>query len=225
MMPTSFEKRYVQAVGLVSALCLALFLIRVALTGSTRYLFIPENLALCWASIIFAWLLLEQLRTHPWSNWRNLALTILWLVFLPNSWYVLTDFIHVYTTGEINQLFDIVMMSTLLFSGFTLGFTSLYLIHCQLYKQLGSRLSAWVVATIILLSSFAIYLGRILRWNTWDVVANPSGLIINVSDRIVDPFGNWRALNMTALFFLLLATMYLAIWLFLGPVARTNRGR
>jgi uncharacterized membrane protein len=212
-----WEKNFVQAVGLVSLLCLALFFVRVAVTGTWHYWFIPENLVLAWVSLVFAWLLVDQLKQRRWLSWQNIALSILWLVFLPHGWYVLTDFIHVYPSAEISQLYDIVMMSSLVVCGFILAFTSLYLVHQQLRQRLGSRISAELVAAIILLSSFAIYLGRDLRWNSWDVITNPSGLILNVSDRLLDPLGHPRALNVTALFFLLISTIYLAIWILLPP--------
>lgn len=214
------EFRYLRAVGLVTVLCLILFLLRIAITGSYRYWFIPQNLALAWASLIFAWLLVARLKEHRWLSWQNASLSGLWLAFLPNSWYVLTDFVHVRVNGDISQLYDIVLMTSLVVSGFTLGFTSLYLVHLQLIKRLGSQISGVLVSLILLLSSFAIYLGRDLRWNSWDVVADPSGLILNVSDRVVDPFGHPRALNVTVLFFVLIGTLYLALWIWARPTLR-----
>ncbi len=211
------EKRYVLAVGLLSGFCVSLFLLRVLATGSSRYWFVPENLALAWISVFLAHALSSELKLRRWLSWQNLGLTLLWLIFLPNTWYVLTDFIHVYVNGEINQLYDIVLITSLVFSGFILGFTSLFIVHRQLYRRLGARTSGWAITGVLLLSSFAIYLGRDLRWNTWDVLKNPSGVILNVSDRVLDPFGHPRALNITALFFMLLGTMYLGIWLMVRP--------
>lgn len=211
------EVKFLQALGLLSLLCVGLFLFRVVATGTTHFLFVPENLVLAWLSLFFAWLLVTELKIKRWLSWQNVSLSILWLVFLPNAWYVLTDFIHVRPRGEISQLYDIVMMSTLVLCGFILGFTGLYLVHLQFKKRLGGRVSAEMVGAIILVSSFAIYLGRDLRWNSWDVITNPSGIILNVSDRVLDPFGHPRALNVTGLFFVLLSTIYLAIWLFMRP--------
>ena len=209
--------RYLKAVGLISLLCLAFFVVRLVLTGSSAYLFIPGNLALAWLGLFFGWLLVQQLKITRWASWQNIALSFLWLFFLPNTWYVLTDFIHVYPTGDISELYDIVMVGTLVISGFILGFTSLFLIHKELLKRFGNRRAGQLVAGIILLASFAIYLGRDLRWNSWDVVANPSGIILNVSDRLIDPLGHLRAFNVTGLFFVLLSVMYLAVWLAFGP--------
>lgn len=211
------ERRFIQSVGLISALCLSLLVGRLIISGTSRYIFIPGNLALAWLALLFAWLLVKELKTQKWLRWQNIALTVLWLIFLPNTWYVLTDFLHVYATGEISELYDIVMMSTLVMSGFILGFTSLYLVHQELRKRLSEQKSAVLVGLVILLASFGIYLGRVLRWNTWDVITNPSGIILNVSDRIIDPFGHPRAFNVTALLFVLICSVYFAIWNFVRP--------
>lgn len=212
------EKKFVQSVGLVSVLCLALYLVRVAATHTWHFAFVPENLALAWLALIFGWLLVKGVKSGRWSSWSNLALSVLWLFFLPNTWYVLTDFVHVEPTGEINELYDIVMMSSLVITGFALGFASLLMVHRELLRR-GARWSHGVVACILLLCSFAIFLGRDLRWSSWDVVTNPTGVILNVSDQVVDPFGHPRGLNVTALFFVLLGTLYLAIW-WLLPAAK-----
>lgn len=213
---TEVEKRYLKALGLLSGLTLALFIIRLAATQAGRYLFLPENLILAWLPLLFGWLLVNHLKLERWRSWRNIALTLLWLFSLPNAWYVLTDFIHVYPTGEISQLYDIVLIFSLAITGLTLGFTSLYLVHKQLLSRLTARECFLLAETVILISSFAIYMGRILRWNSWDAVTNP-GVLLNVSDRIVDPLGNPRTINITGLFFVLLSVLYIAIWLVMGP--------
>jgi uncharacterized membrane protein len=217
------EKRYLQALGLLSGLCVALFGARIILTGTLHLWYIIWNLALAWISLVIIWILSGRLEKSRWLSWQNISLGALWLIFLPNTWYVLTDFVHISTGGEINQLFDIVLMGVLTISGFILGFTSLYLMHKQLLKRMSGQASGVVVALIILISSFGIYIGRDLRWNSWDVVTNPSGIIISVSDRMIDPFGHPRAINMTGLFFVLIGVMYLAIWIFLRP--EQSRGK
>jgi uncharacterized membrane protein len=214
---TPMAKRFVMALGLLSAADLVFLVMRVLLTGTVRYWFVPENLALAWISLIFSWILTKELKNRRWLSWQNLSLTALWLVFLPNSWYVLTDFIHIFPNGEISQLYDIVLISLLVFIGFILGFAGLFLVHRQLLSRLGAAKSYFFVEAAILTSSFAIYLGRDLRWNSWDVLTNPGGVILNVSDRIGDPLGSPRALNVTLLFFIMINVMYLAFWIFTRP--------
>jgi uncharacterized membrane protein len=217
------EVRYLKAVGLVSVFCVAMFFVRAFATGTTRFAFVPENLALAWLALAFAWFLVGQLKVRRWSSWQNVTLSVLWLLFLPNTWYVLTDFVHVVPGGDISQIYDIVMMSALVCAGFVLGFTSLFIVHKEFLKRWSQQKAGWAVAAILLLASFAIYLGRDLRWSSWDVITNPSGIILNVSDRVVDPFGHPRALNVTLLFFGLLSVLYLAIWQFLGPRHSSKR--
>lgn len=208
-----------RTLGLLSGLCLGLFIFRLLATSVSRYWFVPENLLLAWVALFFGWVLVQQLERHGWRNWRALLLTGIWLLFLPNAWYVMTDFIHVFDSGEISYLYDIAMITSLTLTGFLLGFTSLFMVHRQLLKRLDIFSGVVVIEIIILLASFAIYLGRDLRWNTWDIFTNPSGLILSVTDRLINPFGFPRALNVTAILFVMISVVYFSIWLFLKPVA------
>ncbi|HLA49250.1 MAG TPA: DUF1361 domain-containing protein [Candidatus Saccharimonadales bacterium] len=223
MVLSGVEKRFLQTLGILSALCLGLFVFRLLATGVSRYWFVPENLLLAWLALFFGWVLVQQLQSRGWRNWRSLVLTGLWLLFLPNAWYVMTDFIHVFDSGEISYLYDIAMITALTLTGFLLGFASLFMVHRQLLKRLDIFSSALLIGAVILLISFAIYLGRDLRWNTWDILTNPSGLILNITDRLINPFGYPRALNVTAILFVLISTVYFALWLFLKPVATREK--
>jgi uncharacterized membrane protein len=223
MLLNEAEKRFSQSVGLLTGLCLVFLVGRLLISGSGRFWFIPGNLALAWLGLIFGWLLAKRLAEKRWKSWQTVSLGVLWLVFLPNTWYVLTDFVHVVNTGEISELYDIITMSLLVGVGFILGFASLYLVHKQLLKRFSEPKTVLLVLLVILIASFGIYLGRDLRWNTWDVVSNPSGLILNVSDRLIDPFGHPRAINVTSLFFVLISGVYFALWLFLRPVSSDSR--
>lgn len=212
------EVRFLQALGLLSGLCLGLFGFRLLSTGVSRYWFIPENLMLAWAALITGWALVRLLRNHLWSNWQCLLLSGLWILFLPNAWYVMSDFIHLSDTGEISFLFDIALLLTLTITGFLLGLTSLRLVH----KEIRGRLDKWpawlLIELVILASSFAVYLGRDLRWNTWDLVTDPGGLVLSVTDRLINPFGYPRALNVTVIFFVTISISYIAYMLLARPV-------
>lgn len=216
------EKRFLVSAGIISVLCVAFFCVRVILSGVTRYVYVPENLALAWLALILAWFLTKQLKVRRWLSWQNILLSVLWLFFVPNAWYVLTDFIHVDSRGEVSQLFDIMMMSSLVFAGFCVGFASLFLVHKELNKRFKPTRAHLMVAVIILLSSFAIYMGRNLRWNTWDIIADPSGILLNVSDRLIDPLSYPSARSVTFLFFVLLGGIYTAIWQFFGQAKQKS---
>lgn len=211
------EKRFLEAAIIINALCLGLFLFRYLLTGSWNYGFIPLNLLLAWLAFVFGWWLNRYLNDNRWLSWQAVGLTLLWLVFLPNTWYVMTDFIHLRETGEISLLYDTALVDMLVAAGFLAGFGSLVLFHKQLLRRISHAKAALAVAVVILISSFAIYLGRDLRWNSWDAVANPGGVVLNTADRLSDPFGHPRMLNFTTLFFVVIGGTYLAVWQFVKP--------
>lgn len=216
----SVERRFLKGVLVLSGLSLGLYLVRAAVTGSWRYYFMVENLALAWVPLILSWWLVHRLKVTHWLSWRNVVLSLLWLIFLPNAWYVLTDFVHLEATGQISELYDVVMIASLVFTGFILGFASLFVVHKHLRRSLGPREAGWWVAAILLLSSFAIYLGRDLRWSTLDIIKNPTGLILNVSDRLLHPLTYWHSVTTTILFFGFLGLMYLAFWQWFKPARR-----
>ena len=217
------QRRFVAALTILSLLCIGLFSLKLFSSGTSDYFFIPGNLVLAWASLIFAWLLSGRLADTSWRTWPNVLLTLAWLVFLPNSWYVITDLIHLNPAGEVGQLYDIVLIDCLVLCGFLLGFSSLYIIHRELLKRLPARVSLVIIEGVILLSSFAIYLGRILRWSTWDIITNPTGIILNISDRVVHPTAYGNSFAVTALFFVALSVMYLAFWIFIQPLPKFRR--
>ena len=217
---TLSRRRFLIALGLLTGTDLVLLALRVLVTDSSRYRFIPGNLVLAWLSLLTAWILVDYVKRNPWLSWQGLSLSILWLVFLPNTWYVLTDFIHVTPNGEISQLYDIVLIWLLVFTGFILGIASLFLVHRQLLARLRPASSWAFIEGAIIISSFAIYLGRDLRWNSWDIIANPAGLLANVSNQVVDPFGSPRALNVTLLFLILINVTYGAFWFLSYPIKR-----
>lgn len=218
------ETGYLKAVGLVSFLTVFLYLARSALSGGFGvYSYVLINLLLAWLPVVFAWLLVQELKLRRWGSWQCIVLSLLWVVFLPNAWYVLTDYIHIQAFGQPGRVYDILMFSALSLSGMALGFASLCLVHKELIKRYGQVWSALWVGVVIFASSFAIYLGRELRWNTWDIIRDPSGLAITVSDRVVSPLDYPGTLSITLLFFVFLSTVYIAVWLVLNSLRKSGR--
>lgn len=195
-----------------NAVSVLLFIARAADAGNGRYWFLLWNLILGWLPLFFVWWLGRRLHRSSWISAPNIILTLLWLGFLPNSFYLVSDLIHLHTTGEVSLLYDAVMFFSFIFNGFVAGFMSLYLVHRELLKRVRRRDAHAIVATVLLGCSFAIYLGRYLRWNTWDILASPAGLLFDVSDRLVNPGSHPQAVVTTMTFFLLLTSSYAVCW-------------
>ncbi|HLZ15338.1 MAG TPA: DUF1361 domain-containing protein [Candidatus Saccharimonadales bacterium] len=197
------------AASLVSA---GLFLVGAWRNHSFAFHYLMWNLFLAWVPLLLALWLERLLRRKLWSSWQAVLLTLLWLSFLPNSFYIITDFIHLQDAVRVDPLYDVVLFSSVVLNGFMLGLISLYLVHGQLRWRMRNRNSTIVVALVILAVSFAIYIGRDLRWNTWDVVFNPASLLFDVSDRLLHPLTHPEMFSSTLSFFVLIGSIYGAAW-------------
>lgn len=195
--------------ALSSLVSVSLYLARVWATQSTTYWFLVWNLLLAWLPLGFAWWLIARLPRHRWLSAGNIVLTLLWLGFLPNAFYIASDIIHLRTLiDSVSPLYDVVMFLSFTFNGFVLGYLSLYSIQNRLKARLGVVAASWIVAGVLLLCSFAIYLGRYLRWNSWDILLNPAGVIFDVSEPFINPTDHPQVFTTTLMFFVLLGSIY-----------------
>lgn len=102
--------------------------------------------------------------------------------FLPNAPYILTDIIHYIQLIRWGTPDSIIIfaITPLFFLFLTTGWQCyvMSLINLGYYLEQRQR-PQWIVPTELfshLLSAIGIYLGRFLRWNTWDLVARPDDL-------------------------------------------------
>lgn len=202
-----------------------IFLVLRAFESQTdRYWFLIWNLFLAWLPLLCSWWLVLRLRSRKsWLNLGNVLLTVLWLGFLPNSFYIVSDLIHLHATGEVSLLYDVVMFTSFIFNGFVAGFMSITLLHRELLKIASAPVTGAIVGIVLLICSFAIYLGRYLRWNTWDVLVNPTGILFDISDRLINPIAHPQSFVTTAMFFLLLGGMYVVVWQVIQSLHSSNR--
>lgn len=170
------------------------------------------NLFLAWLPLLFAYHLVKVLRHKLWSSWEALAVSALWLAFLPNSFYMVSDYIHLAEVGERDLLYDAVMLTSFIVVAVVMGVSSLYLVHRQVIRRLSPRNRALWLGMVILLCSFAIYLGRDLRWNSWDILTNPGGLLFDISDRFMHPASYPDMFQATGIFALLISSLYGLAW-------------
>jgi uncharacterized membrane protein len=192
------------SVGLLSA--------RILFTDSMRFVFLYWNLILAIIPAILAYWLVVRIKNHGWFKWQQILLTFGWLAFLPNSFYLITDMVHLRPNYEASLYFDVVMLGSFMLNGFFLGYISIYLVHEELKKRFSADFSLSMVGIIFLLCSFATYLGRFTRWNTWDIILQPAGLLFDVSDRFVNPTQHNETYLSTASLFIVLFSAYLVIW-------------
>ncbi len=219
-MVTSARVQVAFALLLATLVSIGLYIGGVLRNNNDVYSYMPWNLFLAWLPLLFMARLLQLLRHKRWSSWEGIVLSLLWLFFLPNSFYMVSDFIHLQDAPRTDVLYDAVMLMSFVTTGLLLGYTSLFLFHMQLRKRLRPRSVRICVTLIFLACSFAIYLGRELDWNSWDVLFNTTGLLFDVSDRLIHPLAYHDMFLTVIPFFALLTTLYTVSWY----IARSLRG-
>ncbi len=201
---------------LLSALSVVIYSGRVLATGRIHLAFMNWNLFLAWLPLLWAWWLVRILDKKSWQSWQAIALTLLWLLFLPNSFYMVTDFIHLAPDDEVSLLYDVVLIMNFALSGILLGCMSVYMVHAELKKRAARRNLYGLLGAAFLLSSFAIYLGRYLGYNSWDVLANPFGIVVDLIEGIANPSSHSGMYTTTLLFFVFISVVYGAFYTLRG---------
>lgn len=215
--------QYALALGHATVVSLGLYGYGALRNHSLVNSYLLWNLLLSWLPLLLALWLAKTLETRLWSSWKALAISVAWLLFLPNSFYMISDYIHLQDVAHADILFDAVLFTSFIYSGVVLGFSSLYVIHRLLKQRFSARQASGTIALTLLLCSFAIYLGRDLRWNSWDILINPGGLLFDLSDRILHPAAYPAMFLTVATFFVLLSSLYGLVWR--GSQLLRNSGR
>lgn len=158
-----------------------MLLARFAYVADSRFRFcgLLWNLFLAWIPMGLAMLIC---RTPPAKRVSLSGLFVAWLLFFPNAFYITTDLSHIHRFGTdgVNWWYDILMTACFAASGMSLGSVSLYLLHATVRVRFGGALGWLFAGAVLALGSFGIYLGRFLRFNSWDVLTRPTALFESI---------------------------------------------
>jgi uncharacterized membrane protein len=208
----SRNKRLAISLIIASLVGVGLFAVGVARNHNLDFWYLSYNLILALIPLFLAMWLQKLLKIREWKTWLPLLVTFLWILFLPNSFYIVSDFIHLQETPRVDVVQDVVMLMQFSFVGLVFGFMSLFMVHREFIKRVSAQWAAPLVGALLFLGSFAIYLGRDLRWNSWDIIVQPFAIIIDIFDHIFHPFAHPEMGSITLSFFFMLASMYAVIW-------------
>ena len=197
---------------LSSGLSIAMLGARIWYSGYITYSFLQWNLFLAWIPLFSAlglWAL--QQRQRRGTGLAGALLFLCWLAFFPNAPYIVTDFLHLTERNNVPLWYDLLLIFSFAWNGLVVVFTSLWIVQTVIAGRWGQWLSWLIVAGTLALSGFGIYLGRFLRWNSWDLLTNPRLLASDIIQRISDPMAHPRTVVMTLLFSSFLTLAYLTL--------------
>jgi uncharacterized membrane protein len=210
------------ALVLASGLCGALLVLRVNETGASQYRFLIWNLILAWVPFLAA-LALYDMNRRGRAFGLQLSLGAIWLLFLPNAPYIVTDFLHVGVIGGAPIWFDAVLVATFAATGLLLGFGSLLLVQSVIARSAGVVWGWLMVVPILVLCSGGIILGRVYRFNSWDALSRPEALLRVIADRLADPAGAMSGIVLLAALTGFLGVAYLVLYAIAGLVPDRDR--
>jgi uncharacterized membrane protein len=201
--------------GVASALCGLLELVRERHFHTLTFRFMGWNLVLAWIPLLLALFVYDRYRRGTALH-RLAPAVVLWLLFLPNAPYILTDFIHLSPSPPVPLWFDGLYLSAFAWTGLLLGFVSLYLLHAVVRHRYGARAGWAGVMAALPLTSIGIYLGRFKNWNSWDLIVQPGRRLAELNARLSDPSSLGRAIGATVALTVLLALAYLVFYALLS---------
>lgn len=95
------------------------------------------------------------------------------------------------------------------FTGLFLGMVSLFLMQEIVRREFGRWFGWGFVLLVAALTTVGIYMGRFLRWNSWDILGNPGGLAQFTLYYLINPTPR------SLVFFSLFTPFFLFIYLLL----------
>lgn len=195
-----FNRKQNTNLVLLGILSIALLLLRVKLTHDMYLLFLIWNLALGY----IPYSLSSQLKTTVPGTFKFYLLLLGWLLFIPNSFYLLTDFVHLHHLSDLQYIFDALLLTCFSIAGFYAGITSMLQIRSLLEMKYSNKTCRRILISLCYLTSFGVYLGRILRFNSWDILSNP----IKLFTTIIKSLDNFHVYEFTFLFGTFIVIVY-----------------
>lgn len=167
----------------LSLFSICLLLLRFAITQELLYAFLVWNLFLAVLPLIFSNSLLKMSNREGGKLlWKMLPLLFLWMLFLPNAPYIITDLFHLRLKGGAPIWFDLILILSFGLLGALLGLKSLQQMNRLLHNHLSQKALFVFNGSVMFLCAFGIYIGRFQRWNSWDIITRPMTLLTDVKD-------------------------------------------
>jgi len=207
----SFLKSELERWLLISVLfSIVLLSIRIALTGEFLFTFLIWNLFLAFIPYaISKWLSRNIDCVH--GRLKFSIIFTIWLLFIPNSFYIMTDLFHLDSFINIPLWFDLTIILSFAWNGLLLGILSVRQMEKMLEDYFFKRTELLFIYPVMFLNALGVYIGRYLRFNSWDIVSNPFQLLKDISDLVLHPFQYKYVWGMVICFSVFMTLIYILL--------------
>ena len=204
-----------------SAFSIVLLLMRIMTSGRFSYAFLAWNLFLAYVPFFISEEICKNEKALR-NRIRLVVLLFLWILFMPNCFYILTDLFHLQNMENGHPWFDLTLILSFAWNGILLGIISIRKMELLLTEAKGKFVSGLVICLVMWLNAFGIYIGRFLRFNSWDIIVNPFSLLAEIADMIFNPYDYRYAWAMSFCFAFLMIIIYYTVKN-LGEIGRRAR--
>lgn len=224
-MTLSIRTQRIALTGILLLWCSLLIIVRVIRTDSERFTGLLWNLFLAVVPLL-ASSALSRAKTKNLTLAQVFSQSVwfaVWLLFLPNSPYILTDLMHLasdpvpLTTAPL--WYDVALLLSCAGTGLLFGYISVIDVQSVVEQRFGKTMG-WIVATAsLMLCGFGIYLGRFLRWNSWEVVTKPQVLLFKTFELFSNHGTHPSPVGVTLIFGISLVLGYVALRIVAASIA------
>ena len=209
------QTKITTVLAVFTAFCMGMEGMRMYRSESPSYIFLIWNLFLAWIPYLLS---LQFMKLDIRESRVGAALLLLlWILFLPNGPYIITDLIHLRPRAGAPMWYDVLLISTIAWNGLLLTLLSVGNIHRRLQAHV-SPMKLWAALFLLFLSAgYGIYLGRFLRLNSWDAFLNPWALMRYSMMDILHPLHHPESVALTAIVGCLLSLSYAVFYLITYP--------
>jgi uncharacterized membrane protein len=184
--------------------------IRIVLSGDLIFTFLIWNLFLGYIPYAISRSLSSNTRTRQ-GRFIFLFVFLIWLLFIPNSFYIITDLFHLGRFGNMPLWYDLTLILSFAWNGILLGIFSVYQMEKNVEVYIKRKPGLFFLYPVMFLNALGIYIGRYLRFNSWDVLADPFHLITAIADLALHPIEYKYVWGMVICFSIFMTLIYLTV--------------
>ena len=152
-------------------------------------------------------------RKTDWKNSKPLFVFSLtaWLLFIPNSFYIITDLFHLGSFNRMPLWFELTVILSFAWNGLLLGILSVHHIEKLIAGSLPGGTRFLFIYPVMFLNALGVYIGRYMRFNSWDVITNPFQLIKDILDLALNPVAHKYAWGMVFCFSIFMTLLFFTL--------------
>lgn len=183
---------------------------RVIATGYLTYLFLVWNLFLAFVPYVISEWFSRNVAVME-HKWKRVFVLLMWLLFVPNAFYIVTDLFHLDEFDNAPKWFDLLLLFSFAWNGLLFGILSVRKTEIILKVISGKSFSILFIFAVMWLNAFGIYIGRYLRYNSWDIIAQPFSLFEEMFHVLFHPLQNKMEWGMITTWTIFMTLFYFTI--------------